>query len=138
GTEPDDPESGTKTEVEPKEAWTVDKEIFGTNEDGLAEVGAKLTYTITIKNTGNVTITKNVTDTFTVDGTEIELNLSKSETSEGTYEDGKVTLAEGETAVLTATYEVQPEDNRLLNTVKVGTGEEDPDDEVTTDVKDTL
>ncbi|MCD7763547.1 MAG: Cna B-type domain-containing protein, partial [Lachnospiraceae bacterium] len=127
-------------------AWTVDKTVTGMTGEidqttGLqkAVVGDTLTYTITIANTGNVTITKPVTDTFTVDGETVDLALSQT-AGDGTYDaDAKtVTLAAGETVVLTAVYSVGVTDNALVNTVTVG-DEDDPDaptDTVPTEVED--
>ena len=120
-------------------SWTVEKSVSGmTGAEGKAQVGDKLTYTITIANTGNVTITKDVKDTFTVDGEEVTLTLTPAEESQGTYADGQVTLEEGETAVLTATYTVQATDSSLVNAVVVGNEDdpEKPEDDVTTDVED--
>ena len=143
-TDPDDPKDEVTTDVEDKEAWKVTKTVSGMTGEGegqnqKANVGDELTYTITIENTGNVEITKPVTDTFKVDDTEVELELTKSGSSQGSYADGNVTLAKGETIVLTAGYTVTATDNRLVNAVVVG----DPDDpnvqedEVPTDVEDT-
>ena len=137
--DPDKPEDEVPTEVEDKEAWTVEKTVSGMKgADGKAQVGDTLTYTITIANTGNVKITKDVTDTFTVDGKEVTLSLEPAKESQGMYADGRVTLAEGETAVLTATYTVQATDSSLVNTVVVGNedDEDKPEDEVLTDVED--
>ncbi|MCD7834731.1 MAG: DUF11 domain-containing protein, partial [Lachnospiraceae bacterium] len=155
--DPDDPETPgdeVTTEVENTEGWTVEKTVTGMNGEAddttgvqSAAVGDKLTYTITIVNTGNVTVTKPVTDTFSVDGKEVTLSLSPSAEGTsgsasgiGTYDpDAKtVTLAEGETIALTAVYTVTATDNKLVNTVLVGDPDdpETPGDEVTTDVEE--
>ncbi|MCD7885230.1 MAG: DUF11 domain-containing protein, partial [Lachnospiraceae bacterium] len=164
--DPDDPDAElpgdtVTTEVKDYEAWTVTKTVSGMSggtdtATGIqsAVVGDTLTYIITIVNTGNVSITKPVNDTFTVDNEEaiLDLNVVSCTASDGTPGTGSydaaaktVTLAEGETIVLTAAYTVTSTDNTLVNTVVVGDdddtapddpGAEPPGDTVTTEVED--
>ncbi len=122
--------------------WTVDKTVSGMTgamgENGVqsARVGDELTYLVTIANTGNVTITKPVTDVFLIDGEEARPQLHPTEESQGIYENGSITLAPGETAILMSVYTVKATDNQLLNTVRAGSEPEDPEKQVPTDVED--
>ncbi|MCD8075333.1 MAG: DUF11 domain-containing protein, partial [Lachnospiraceae bacterium] len=126
-------------------AWTVTKTVSGMSGEidettgvQMAVVGDTLVYTITVANTGNVIINKTLTDTFTVDGKEIRLSLTKTSGS-GSYDSatGLVMLGVGETVVLTSTYTVTAAGCKLVNSVLVGDPDdpETPGDEVTIDVE---
>ena len=103
------------------------------DKDDYVQVGDTITYTITVKNTGNVTLSNiTLTDTFTGSGT-----LNFGSMPDGvTVKDGKITItsiAVGGKVEITATYEVVDGDKTLTNTVTYG---EDETTTVTTDVAD--
>lgn len=113
------------TAVVDKEDWTVSNVVSGaTGADGVAKVGDTLTYTVTVANTGNVDITKSVSQsTFVVDGASKTFNLTLTNGATGiTYNTTTkdLTLAKGKTAILKSTYIVAATDNTLLNTAAVG------------------
>lgn len=115
--------------------WTVDKKITnqGTGENGAFKAGDTIEYAITVENTGNVDLTTlKVVDTFTVDGVEKTLVLSNEKLNPAAF-----ALKVGETAVFTASYEIQANDKHIVNAVVVEDGDDDtkdPEDEVETDV----
>lgn len=115
--------------------WTVDKKITnqGTGENGAFKAGDTIKYAITVENTGNVDLaTLRVVDTFTVDGVEKTLVLSNEKLNPAAF-----ALKVGETAVFTASYEIQANDKHIVNAVVVEDGDDDtkdPEDEVETDV----
>ena len=105
-------------------------------EDYTAQVGDVLTYTITVKNTGNVTLeTVTVEDVFTGSGkltfTEVE---GVTINNDGTLTISNLSNEEGSNSVsITATYTVQPDDigkGTIVNTANayIGGKDEDPDD----------
>ncbi len=98
----------------------------------MVKVGDALTYTITVKNTGNVTLTNiSVTDTLTVDGESRKVTLSKSVID---------SLEPGATDTVTATYTVAEADagKTITNTAvaKSGTTTGEPEDPPTVEVED--
>ncbi len=131
------------TSVKDAPAWTVEKQVFlvtGAEERKLddnaaVQPGNVLKYQITIANTGNVTIEKEVEDTFKVDGKAQSLSLTLTQGSTGEYTNGKAILDENESIVLEAVYTVGDTDSELVNAVQAG----DPShtDTVTTTVEDT-
>ncbi len=106
------------TPVEDEDAWTVEKTVSGaTGENGAAKVGDKLTYTVTVENTGNTDLTGlTLEDNFSVDGVVNNGALTWTEGNPAEAFD----LAQGGTKTFTATYTVQAADNNLSNTAKVG------------------
>ena len=144
GGEPGDPsDTGETTNPVEDPGVSIKKTVDKTDE---VEVGDTLTYTITVTNTGNTTLNDlTVTDTFTGTG-----GFGFSGDGEGSIkmnenDDGFVwtlpTIAPGESAVLTYTYTVQPEDAGMtISNEAVVNGpdlDDDPTDKTDTEVKGT-
>ena len=133
---PDDPEGnvvdeyttpGEKAE-DPKPDLSVDKEVTSDpGADGVYDLGDTITYTITVQNEGNVTLTGvNVKDELLADGQKIhDLDLENGE---------NITLAPkghaGDSVTLTADYTVAEEDlgKTLTNTATATAEKPDPED----------
>ena len=117
--------------VKPNPYWTVLKLVNGVQRLADIEVGTVLTYTIEVKNAGNVNLEKlYLRDTFTGDADELRYVDLKSNLPEGesvcrtSYDaDAKLrtlsNLAAGEIVTLTYIYPVQPTDSVINNTVTV-------------------
>ncbi len=105
----DDHKAEVNVSVKQKDDWSVVK----TAQPANAQAGDTITYTITVANKGNTTLSNlKVTDVFTVDGVPAAFvtgNIPET-----------VTLREGETVSFNATYVVGMQDNVLLNVVTVG------------------
>ena len=108
---------------------SVDKEVTSDpGADGVYDLGDTITYTITVRNEGNVTLTGvNVKDELLADGQKIhDLDLENGE---------NITLAPkghtGDSVTLTADYTVTEEDlgKTLVNTVTAASGQTQPDPE---------
>ena len=111
--------------------WTVAKDLLYVNDavpaaDQAVKAGDKLTYAITVKNTGNCDLTGlTITDTLSVDGVNQSLTVTDAAGSTVTAFD----LAKGATAVFYATYTVKDSDTKLVNTADVS-GESDDEETI--------
>ena len=130
------------TKEDPKVSIT--KELTSVTRDGqqivdlkayTAQVGDRLTYTITVTNIGNMTLeTVTVEDVFTGSGTLTFSNAENVTVDGNTLTIPNLSNEEGRNSVsITATYTVQPDDiskDTIVNTANayIGGKDEDPDD----------
>ena len=109
GNTTDDTTTTVFTEAPSLEATKT--QVITDNGDGVDGAGDTVTYTITVENTGNVTLTGvGLVDTF-VDGNGVALTLATGPSfvsSDGGSLEG--TLQVGETATYTATYVITQSD----------------------------
>ncbi len=127
--------------------WTVEKTVTKTVDGkeiaaGSALPGSKLTYTVKVTNTGDVTLTLYLKDVLTKDGKAEDLTLEPDDDAnaetKATFADMTITgLEPGKTFTLKCEYDVPLESeeavNQIVNTVTVDDDEKidessDPDD----------
>ena len=112
-----------------------------TVEDNVAKVGDKITYTISVENTGDETETVNVKDVelseLISNGT-LEVEEDSKATADKLMNGTDVTVPAGETVELEFTTEVLKVDGAITNVVTAGDNDStDPEDPITTDTVET-
>ena len=137
GDTEDDPSGGTENPVAERTV-EITKELTQVNgteyTSGMVNVGDKLTYTITVENTGNVNLTNvPIADTLWEEETELTITVNDSETKALADSTGSCTILKGEelkpgdSVTITYTYEVQDTDagKTIENTATVSNNDID-------------
>ena len=110
-------------------------------EDKVAKVGDKITYTVSVENTGTETATVNVKDVklseLIADGI-LEIEEESKETADKLINGTDVTVSAGEPVELTFTTKVLKVDGAITNIVTAGDNDTtEPEDPITTDTVET-
>ena len=116
--------------VEDNPEWTVVKSAENASGEKLYYVGDTVIYTIVVDNIGNVDLKGlTIVDVFAVDEKMRELEVTGE-----SHDPAKFDIAQGETAVFTAQYQILPTDKYLMNVAAAIDEDEETEDPVSEEV----